>query len=275
MSGRSNIFVIHSWDESDNYERAKSLLTAKESGLADYSVPSWRPIVGSDDRVAESLRARILAASAVIVLNTDGLHKRPFSSMEMAMAAGLDKRIIVLQPHGDFRQPIPAALDGHVYRVVPWRSDVLGRAIRSEYPYDKRIFDVAEQADRRLIVKILAATAGAISLILLVRSVADYYQLDRELRGRGIYTTNGSFSSKTVACAGLVGAIVAGGITALITEDKESTLWAAVSGSIAGAAIGAAMQYQAILYGTQEIRVLTSVPPFGASSSGNFTPSLG
>lgn len=146
MATRNNIFMVHSWNNSDNHEQATSLLFAKESGLSDYSIPSWKSIGRSEERVKESIRETISWASAVIVLNTTGLHKRTFSMFEMH-AAELSKRIIVLQLHGNFQQQIAAALNGFVHSVVPWRIDVLGRAIRCEYPYEDRAFHIAEKAD--------------------------------------------------------------------------------------------------------------------------------
>ncbi len=257
MATRSNIFVVHSWEESDSYERARLLLLAKESSLADYSIPHWQPVEGSEAQVKASIRARISWASAVIVLNTSGLHRRPYSAFEMQQASELSKRIIVLQPHGDFRQPIPAALDGAVYRVVPWRGDVLGRAVRCEYPYDDRVFDVAEKADRRRIVQILASVTGAASLLVLSKTVSAFTSLQDDLQKQGITLAVGSFSTQHIVSAALSGAFLVGGITALATRDLSSACWGAAAGAVFGACLNANTQYRAVLHGTQDLRVLT------------------
>lgn len=266
MATRNNIFMVHSWDESDSYEQARSLLLSKESSLADYSIPHWQPVEGSEAEVKASIRARISWASAVIVLNTAGLHRRPFSAFEMQQAAELNKRIIVLQPHRKFGHPIPAALDGAVYRVVPWRGDVLGRAVRCEYPYDNRVFDVAEKADRRRIVQILAAVTGAASLLVLSRTASAFTSLREDLQKQGITLTVGSFSTEDMMSTALAGALLAGGITALATRDLSSACWGAAAGAVFGACLNANDQYRALLHGTQDLRVLTMIENHEPSS---------
>jgi hypothetical protein len=255
MSNRKNLFVIHSWAEPETYARAMELVHARESGIADYSVPPWKAIERPSE-VEASIRSRIATASTVVVLNTPGLHKRNVSSLEMEIAASMDKRIVVLQPHGNFWQPIPQVLDGRVYRVTAWRGDVLGRAIRGEYPYDGRIFDIAEKSERRQIVKLLSAGVGVLSLALLLRTFASYRELAQELAAEGIQFDHGLATAGDVAKGAVVGAILVGGITALLTEDAKAALWAAAAGGAIGAAVTAARTYQAALHGTSSVRVL-------------------
>jgi len=260
MSGRKNLFVIHSWAEPESYARVMELLHARESGIADYSIPPWKAIDRPSD-VTASIRSRITTASAVVVLNTPGLHKRRMSSQEMEIAASLEKRIVVLQPHGNFWQPIPRALDGRVYRVAAWRGDVLGRAIRGEYPHDGRIFDIAEQCDRRRVVQCLAAGVGGISLALLLRELSAYWKLRQELGAEGIQLHDGTVPAGEIAKGALVGAILAGTLTALLTKDSESALCAAAAGGVVGATVGAVRTYQAALHGTSSLRVLALGAP--------------
>lgn len=254
MTYRKNVFVVHSWDEAESYARAMDLLSAREAGIADYSIPPWKAVDPSE--VEASIRSRISTASSVLVLNTPGLHRRRVSSLEMKIAASMEKRIVVLQPHGNFWQPIPQELDGHIYRVAPWRSDVVGRAIRGAYPYDGRIFDIAEHVERRQIVQYLSAGVGAISLVVLLREAVSYQELVRDLNDKGIRLNLGTTASGEIAKGALVGALLAGGLAALMTENTESALLAAAAGGAAGAAVQAARTYQAILHGTAELRVL-------------------
>lgn len=260
MSNRKNLFVIHSWAEPEAYARAMELLQARESSIADYSIPPWKAIENPSD-VEASIRSRITTASTVVVLNTPGLHKRTVSSLEMEIAASMDKRIVVLQPHGNFWQPIPQALDGRVYRVAAWRGDVLGRAIRGEYPHDGRIFDIAEQCERRQVVQCLAAGVGGLSLALLLREVSAYRKLTQALAAEGIRLDEDKVAAREIAKDALLGALVAGAFTALLTDDSESALWAAAAGGVVGAAVGATRTYKAALHGTSSLRVLALGAP--------------
>ena len=245
MADRKNIFVIHSWDEAHTFARMKDLLSARDAGLADYSVPPWKAVEGSDEEVASSIRSRIASASAVVVLNTPGLHQRPWSTFEMECAVEMGKQIIVLQPHDDSRRPIPSALNDHLYRVVSWRSDVLGRAIRGEYPQDERVFEIAEHADQRVVVQNASIGVGAVSLVLLGGAVAGFKKLSDELAAQGVSLQWTPQATGAVVKFGAGGALLAGLLTALLTKNPQAALWAAAAGGLAGAAVGGSRVYLA------------------------------
>ena len=256
MQARKNVFVIHSWAEAPAYARAMDLLAEYDAGVADYSLPPWKAVPGPDDVVDEKIAERISTATVVVVLNTPGLHRRPKSSMEMQTAVGKNKRIVVLQPHGAFWRPIPDTLHGHVYRVSSWRGDVLGRAIRGEYPLEDRVFDIAEVADRRDIIALLAAGVGAFSAVVLVRDALGLSALKRESTAVGIELRWSPEDSAKVTKFALGGALLAGGITGLATKDLRSALFAAIGGGLAGAAVGVSRVYGAHLAGGGIQRVL-------------------
>lgn len=256
MPERRNVMFIHSWAEPQLYHRAQDLVKAYDSGIADYSVPAWDPIPGPDRDVEASIRSRISTATAVVVINTDGLHRREGSSFEMKTAVEMGKRIIVLQPDGNFRQPIPKALDGAVYRFASWRSGVLGRAIRGEYPHDGRVFDIAELVDRKSMIQCLAVGAGVVSLAVLAWTAASYRRLAEELAAAGVQLEWSPKAKVDLAAHVAGGALLVGGITALLTGDVESTVVGAVGGALVGAAVSSVRTYQAMLHGTSRIRVL-------------------
>jgi hypothetical protein len=260
MSGKKNIFVIHSWDEAHTYDRMMGLLEPRVSGLADYSVPPWKAVLGSDDEVFDSINSRISTSTAVVVLNTPGLHRRPMSNYEMNTAVDMNKRIIVLQPHDDFWRPIPQVLDDHLYRVAPWRSDVLGKAICGDYPQDGRIFDIAERADRRKVAQVLAAGVGTVSIALLIRSVALFRTLQKDLERSGVRIEWTGQATGQVAGYAFGGAALLGGLTFLITGDAKAGLVMAGAGGLAGAALGTQRVYKAALNGRSSLRVLTLAP---------------
>ena len=257
MGQRKNIFVIHGWEEADRYARITELLDTREAGIADYSVPPWRSIGGSFADVAASLRQRIKTATAVLVINDSRLHKRPFSGFEMEASVEEHKRIIVVQPHHDFSHPIPKVLDGHLYRVAPWRADVVGRAIRGEYPQDGRVFDISEKADRRGIVRALVLGTGAFSLAVLIKRTVDLRNLERELAADGIALDLKAPPQPTIGGSVATGAVVAGGLTYLLTRDLKASAWAAAGGAGIAAAWATSRRYKAVLHGSQQLRSLS------------------
>lgn len=257
---RHNLFVVHSWDEAGTYTRMNELLAGHDAGVANYSVPPWKAVPGPDDVVLASIDRRIQTASAVVVLNTPGLHRRPTSGYEMHRSVEMGKRIVVLQPHGAFDQSIPQVLDGNIYRVSSWRGDVLGRAIRGEYPYDGRVFDVAEVVDRRELVGGIAALVGIGSFLVIGATLSRRKELADELAAIGIRLDWTGSEVASVAGPALGGALVAGVLTALVTRDAKSAAMAAMAGGAAGAAYGLVGVYRSRLLGTQRLQVLTLEP---------------
>jgi hypothetical protein len=247
MAIRYNIFCIHSWAEVASYQAMVALLAEQESGLADYSIPPWKAVPGEPEDVEASIRARLSLASAVIVLNTPQLHLRTVSSLEMRLAAEMNKRIVVLQPRENFWQSLPSALDGMVYRVCSWRSGVLGRAIRGEYPRDSRVFDLSELAEQRAVVAVIASMAVAGSLFVIVRDLSAIRTLETELALHGINLDWGSAVGSEAFKYGLTGALLLGGAALLLTRDPKTALWAAAAGGLGGAAYGVHRTYRAFL----------------------------
>ena len=258
--GRYNLFTIHGWDNAERYSRMVDLVRSRESGLADYSVPPWKALPGDEDQVAEGIKDRMQTASAIVVLNSPGLHRRPWSLYEMQLAVGMGKRIVVLQPHGHFEHPIPEVLDGHVYRVSPWRGDVLGRAIRGEYPYDHRVFDIAEIEERRDLVAAVAVTSGCVSFLVSAVTACALRQLSRDLEAQGLRLQWTGDEVVKVARPAIGGALVAAGLAALLTGDAEATAMAAIAGAGVGVTVGLVRTYRARLHGVRRLQVLTIAP---------------
>jgi hypothetical protein len=253
---RRNLFLIHAWDDAATYAAAIDLLKSRDSGLADYSIPPWRGLEGSAREVDDAIRARLAVSSAVIVVNSPGLHRRPWSTREMTHSTMMDKRIVVLQPRDNFHLPIPEALDGHVYRVSSWRGDALGKAVRGEYPRDGRAFDIAEAVDRRELVERITMGVGAVSFVVLMPTLAASARLRADLAAAGV-TLHPADELPTVAAFGVGGAIAGGGLAAAYTRDPWMGLLGAVAGGMAGVALGTTVSYHAALHGSRTLRVLS------------------
>lgn len=257
MPTRRNLFLIHAWDDAETYTEAVELLKARDAELANYSVPPWKELQGSDAAIERGIRSRICSANAVVVVNSDGLHLREWSGREMVIAVELDKLIVVLQPRDDFWLPIPQALDGSIHRVSSWRGDALGRAVRGEAPHDSRVFDIAELRDRLDIVKMLAAGVVCASLVVIGASVSACEQLSRALAAQGIRIEWTEGDAATVKRFAFGGAVVAGITAALYTRSLAGAVLGAVAGGLAGAALGTTLVYRAAVHGAHDLRIVT------------------
>ncbi|WP_437299420.1 hypothetical protein [Sorangium sp. So ce426] len=259
MHARANVFAIHSWDDADVLRRMEELLRVADPSLAHYSVPPERALQGTSEDVERNITHRISVATAVVVMNTPGLHQRETATFEMETAVRMGKRIVVVQPHGNFDLPVPQVLDGRVYRYAAWRSDVVGRAIRGEYPQDGRVFDLAEVVDRRVLIGILAAGVATVSFIVIARASSALQALQQDLAARGIDLHWDGEATRTVIQHTLVGASV-GLLLGALTGDGKAALYIAAGGAAIGAAAGVHRVYNARLIGTTHLRVPTIEP---------------
>lgn len=255
MPTRRNIFLIHSWDDAETYQEAVDLLKVRDAGLADYSVPPWRELQGSAAEIERQIRSRISSATAVVVVNSVGLHRRDWSGREMAIAVELDKPIVVLQPRREFWLPIPQVLDGSIYRVSSWRGDALGRAVRGEAPQDTRVFDIAELRDRLEIVKMLAAGVACCSLVAIATSLYAREQLVRDLAAHGV-RIDWTPDNTAIARFALSGAALGGVTAAICTRNVTGAVLGALAGGLGGAALGTTLVYRAAVHGTRDLRVV-------------------
>jgi hypothetical protein len=260
MIERVNLYAIHSWDNPDACRRMEQLLRESDPSLVHYSVLPERALEGTAEEVRANITKRISFATAVVVMNTPGLHKGQTASFEMDTAVRMGKRIVLVQPPDNFRQPIPAMLDGHVYRYAGWRSDVVGRAVRGEYPYDSRVFDIAEVADRRALVGILAAGVAATSFLICTKVAGADRTLQRELADAGVDLRWSKTDTASVFGHALVGTLLFAGLTAIFSRDTKTALLAGVAGGAIGATVGVHRVYSAHLLGTSHLRVLAVGP---------------
>ncbi|MGK3982336.1 hypothetical protein WME99_04830 [Sorangium sp. So ce136] len=259
MHGRANVFAIHSWDDADALRRMEELLRVADPSLAHYSVLPERAIQGTSEDVERSIAHRIAVATAVVVVNTPGLHQRETATFEMETAVWMGKRIIVVQPYGNFELAVPQVLDGHVYRYATWRSDVVGRAIRGEYPQDGRVFDLAEVSDRRVLIGTLAAGVAAASFMVIARTASALQALQQDLAARGIDLRWDGEVTRTVVEHTLLGAGI-GLLLGALSGDGKTAVYAAAGGAAIGAAAGIHRVYNARLIGTTHLRVLALEP---------------
>jgi hypothetical protein len=244
---RIHLYVSHSFDHADKYERILEFVRGEGVPIADFSVPVWRQIEGDEDAVKTAIAERIRRSNRVLVLLTDGLHRSPYVEFEVSVARELGKPIIGVYPHGRNGGSIPVFVADGFYKNVGWTRGSIGRALRLEYPAETRVFDLAEVEERREIVTHVGIAAGTFTAILAGFTVSRYLELRNELAARGIEIVDDAGPSllATVAQPTAIGAVVGTVAMGAMFGTKKAMLTGAAIGGGIGAAVGVRRHYRA------------------------------
>ena len=129
------LFISHSWNASDEYERMVDLLDdANYFEYRNYSVPEEDAIdADTDEELEEALRERqIKPASVVVVLA--GLYSSysDWIGREIRIAEDEDKPILGVEPWGS--DSTSNYVERHADRMVGWNTDSIVEAIRDLSP---------------------------------------------------------------------------------------------------------------------------------------------
>ena len=129
------VFISHSWDYSDEYERMVDLLEeANYFQYSNFSVPAEEEIdADSDEELAEALReGQIKPASVIVVLA--GLYSTysDWIGKEIRIAEDKNKPILGVEPWGSSRSS--DYVEQHADEMVGWNTDSVVEAIREMSP---------------------------------------------------------------------------------------------------------------------------------------------
>jgi hypothetical protein len=112
-------------------------------------------------------------------------HKSPCVRFEIDAARKHRKPIIAVHPNGQLGQPMPKVVNEGLYRAIGWRGNALEKAILGEYPPDARVFDVADDVDRRSVVQWTLGASAGVALLIAGATHDRVEQLPRELTVSG------------------------------------------------------------------------------------------
>lgn len=129
------LFISHSWNASDEYERMVCLLDdANYFEYRNYSVPEEDAIdADTDEELEEALReGQIKPASVVVVLA--GLYSSysDWIGREIRIAEDEDKPILGVEPWGS--DSTSNYVERHADQMVGWNTDSIVEAIRDMSP---------------------------------------------------------------------------------------------------------------------------------------------
>jgi hypothetical protein len=129
------LFISHSWDYSDEYERMEDLLDeANYFDYRNYSVPEEDEIdADSEEKLEEALREGQIKPSSVVVVLA-GLYSTysDWIGREIRIAEEEDKPILGVEPWGSDNSS--AYVKRHADRMVGWNADSVVEAIRDMSP---------------------------------------------------------------------------------------------------------------------------------------------
>lgn len=126
-----HLFISHSWNYSDSYDRLNQLLKAQPSfNYRNFLVPQDNPILdaANDAQLALAIENKILRCSAVLIMaGVYATHSR-WINQEIEIAQRLGKPIIAVKPFGAER--ISTVVRKAANAECAWNSESVIRAIR-------------------------------------------------------------------------------------------------------------------------------------------------
>ena len=126
-----NLFISHSWNYSDAYEKLVNLLNAKTYfNYKNYSVPKNDPIhhCPYDWQLKAAIENKIRPASCVLILAGVYSTYSKWINIEIELAKSMNKKIIAIEPWGSEKtsRTVKDAADV----IVGWNTDSIVNAIR-------------------------------------------------------------------------------------------------------------------------------------------------
>lgn len=124
------LFISHSWDYEDDFERLKGRLAEIEGfEFLDYSVPRDDPLdVQSNAELRQRLRSKIKQTSAVVIISGMYASYSDWIEVEINIASDLDKPIIGVKPWGNKQMPRKVKEEADV--IVGWNAQSIVDAVQ-------------------------------------------------------------------------------------------------------------------------------------------------
>lgn len=124
------IFISHSWDYNEHYEKVKEWLNnSTYFKWSNYSVPFSNPIeTSSKEELKEKIENKISLCNCIIILSGMYVSYSEWIDFEIEAAGKLSKPIIGVKPWGN--EKIPSEVSLWSDTVVGWNSSSVVKAVR-------------------------------------------------------------------------------------------------------------------------------------------------
>lgn len=128
-----NLFISHSWQYSDAYEKLVNMLNSAPSfSYKNYSVPKNDPIHNAtyDYQLKAAIRNQMQHASCVLIMAGVYSTYSKWINIEIQLAKELGKAVIAVEPWGSERTSL--AVKQAAKKVVGWDTNSIINAIYTE-----------------------------------------------------------------------------------------------------------------------------------------------
>ncbi|AGB80497.1 TIR-like domain-containing protein (DUF1863) [Serratia sp. FGI94] len=124
------LFISHSWNYSENYEKIVDLIRKQGIDFHDHSVPKDDPIHtnGTDKQLFDAIEAKMRGTSCIIILAGVYATYSKWINKEIEIAQSYNKSIIAIEPWGAERTS--AVVKDAAHKIVKWNGASIARAIR-------------------------------------------------------------------------------------------------------------------------------------------------
>ena len=126
-----NLFISHSWNHSDAFDRLIDLLDSKSHFYyRDYSVPKDDPIHNAPNErlLRDAIKRQMQPASCVLILAGVYSTYSKWINIEIDLAKQMNKTIIAIEPFGSERTS--SIVKNAADYIVKWNTDSIVNAIR-------------------------------------------------------------------------------------------------------------------------------------------------
>lgn len=126
-----NLFISHSWNYGDAYEKLINLLDSDTYfNYKNYSVPKDDPIhnANSDYQLKKAIRNQIQHAGCVLILAGVYATYSKWINIEIELAQEMGKKIIAIEPWGS--EKTSTIVKSSADSVVKWQTTSIIKAIR-------------------------------------------------------------------------------------------------------------------------------------------------
>ena len=130
MSKTYRIFISHSWQYTDGYEKIIALLDEQGLDYFNHSVPKDDPVhtSGSDKKLKEAIEAKVKGTSCVLILAGVYASYSDWINKEIDIAVAMEKPIIAIEPWASERTS--QAVKDNADKVVKWQGKSIVDAIK-------------------------------------------------------------------------------------------------------------------------------------------------
>lgn len=129
MSKRYHLFISHSWNYTDAYEKLIALLDKTGLVYSDYSVPKEDPVHtnGTDKELKDAICRQMAPCSCILVLAGVYATYSKWINKEIEIAKLMKKKIIAIEPFGSERTSRFVKENADI--IVKWRGESIKNAI--------------------------------------------------------------------------------------------------------------------------------------------------